>query len=287
MRFKRKKEEEIDPTTKRLLDSGVIRINSPSAPPTTTQKIKDFGMVTYDFWSGVKYIIVLSALLFWLPLFGPMLAGYVGGRRTGGPKKGLIAAIAGLLVIASAHFILTNALIPTVYSDKIFITGSIVSGLSNIHILSPYVDFIQLYWGSFFTTILGGLPYSPNSYIITVIFAYVGGIITVDKQREILRAEKKEAPSVMVNVPWGQPVRRERAAPRRSSRRAVSAPVRHTRLKDMKRINMNDKPRESSSYESVPMVKQQEPERSSFLSKLPKREVKHHSSYDDEDWELL
>ncbi len=281
MHFGRKKEEEIDPTTKQLLESGVIRINSPSAPPTATQKIKEFGRVTYDFWSGVKYIIVLSALLFWLPLFGPMLAGYVGGRRTGGPKKGLIAAITGLIVIASAHYIITNALLPAMFSDKIFITGSIVSGLSSIQILAPYTQFIELYWGSFFTSILGGLPYSPNSYIITVIFAYVGGIITIDKQREILRAENKESPSVMVNIPWTQQVRREKTPVRR-------APVKHSSFQNMRKINVNNgAPR--SSYESVPVVKQQQPaeETSFFGSKLPKRAVKHHSSYEGEDWELL
>ncbi len=283
MRFRRKKEEEIDPTTKQLLESGVIRINSPSAPPTATQKIKNFGMVTYDFWSGVKYIIVLSALLFWLPLFGPMLAGYVGGRRTGGPKKGFIAAITGIIVIASAHYIITNALLPTVLSGTFLASGSIVAGLSEIQMLAPYTNFIELYWGSFFTSILGGLPYSPNSYIITVIFAYVGGIITVDKQREIIRAENKESPSVMVNIPTTQ-IRRERE-PVRSSR----APVKHSSFQNMKKINVNNGRVPRSSYESVPLVKEQQPEeKQSFTgSRLPKREVKHHSSYEEEDWELL
>ncbi len=287
MQFRKKKQEDIDPATKRLLESGVIRINQPNAPPTATQKIKEFGMVTYDFWSGVKYIIVLTALLWWLPLFGPMLAGYVGGRRTGGPNKGLMAAITGIIVIAAAYFIYINALLPTFFSDNLHVSGAVVASLSNIQLLAPYINFMELYWGSFFTSILGGLPYSPNSYIITIIFAYVGGIITVDKQREIMRAENGLSPSIMVNVPAFIPYAREQAPVRARGQRQASAPVRNRSFQDMKRINMNRPPQKT--YQQIPVVKRQDEEQKTQLlgSRLPKRSVKHHSSYESEDWELL
>ena len=37
--------------------------------------------VVYSFWSASKYVLVLSLILWWLPMFGQMIAGYVGGRR--------------------------------------------------------------------------------------------------------------------------------------------------------------------------------------------------------------
>ncbi len=288
MRFRRKKkkEDEIDPVTKRLLDQGVIRINPPGGakPDTVGDKIKRFGTVTYDFWSGVKYIIVLSALLWWLPLFGPMLAGYVGGRRTGGPKKGLFAAIVGLIVVASAYYIISHALLPASVSGTLMAPASIVVMISEIEIIAPYASFMELYWGSFFTSVLGGLPYSPNSYILTAIFAYIGGVITVDKEREILRAENKESPNIMINVPWMtsyQPAAASvsRVAP--EQRRAAFHSKQ--RLQDMRKVNVrrNKKPRESKAVEETKRTP------SFFESQLPKRPVKHHSSLDGDDWEIL
>lgn len=39
------------------------------------------------------WMAVLSLLLFWLPLLGPLLAGFVGGRTAGSGSRGLLAAL--------------------------------------------------------------------------------------------------------------------------------------------------------------------------------------------------
>lgn len=39
------------------------------------------------------WMAVISLLLFWLPLAGPLLAGFVGGRTAGSAGRGLLAAI--------------------------------------------------------------------------------------------------------------------------------------------------------------------------------------------------
>ena len=58
------------------------------------------------------WMFVLSILLFWLPLFGPFIAGLVGGSRAGGVGKALLAAllpaiiVGGLIAVAG---ILVNA----------------------------------------------------------------------------------------------------------------------------------------------------------------------------------
>lgn len=49
--------------------------------------------VAFSFWSASKYVLILSLMLWWLPMFGQMIAGYVGGRRAGGPWKGVLASI--------------------------------------------------------------------------------------------------------------------------------------------------------------------------------------------------
>ncbi len=292
MRFRRKKkkEDEIDPVTKRLLEQGVIRINPPAGAQQETlgYKIKEFGTVTYDFWSGVKYIIVLYALLLWLPLFGPMLAGYVGGRRTGGPKKGLLAAIVGLALIIVVYYTITHALFPESVSGALTVSGTIIAAVSNIDFMAPYVNFMELYWQSFFAAIIEGLPFSPNSYVLTAIFAYIGGIISVDKEREILRAEHKESPNIMINLPWMtayQPTPVTTGAVRTNPEARRAAFNSRRRLQDMKKVQLTS---QKKQVENKRANKNDAPKGPSFFeSQLPKRPVKHHSTSDGDDWEIL
>src|SRR3989337_919678 len=53
----------------------------------------------FSFWSAVKYVTLLSILLWWLPTFGQMIAGYVGGRRAGSPWRGVAAALVPVVLI--------------------------------------------------------------------------------------------------------------------------------------------------------------------------------------------
>ena len=56
--------------------------------------------------SATLWMIGLSILLFWLPPFGPLIAGFVGGRKAGGVGPAIIAAIIPALLVAVLLFIL-------------------------------------------------------------------------------------------------------------------------------------------------------------------------------------
>jgi len=61
------------------------------------------------------WMIVLSLLLFWLPTFGPLVAGYVGGRRAGSPGRGLAAALLPMAVIGMLIWLVfAGAMLPVV-----------------------------------------------------------------------------------------------------------------------------------------------------------------------------
>jgi hypothetical protein len=45
-------------------------------------------------------MIVISILLFWLPVIGPFLGGFVGGRKAGNVKRGLAACFLPALIFA-------------------------------------------------------------------------------------------------------------------------------------------------------------------------------------------
>lgn len=57
------------------------------------------------------WMAVISLLLFWLPLIGPLLAGFVGGRTAGSAGRGFVAAILPGAVLCFILFAFGTALI--------------------------------------------------------------------------------------------------------------------------------------------------------------------------------
>ncbi len=54
---------------------------------------------------GMIWMFVISILLFWLPAFGPLIAGIVGGKIAGGVGSGMMAALLPGIFIAVALFV--------------------------------------------------------------------------------------------------------------------------------------------------------------------------------------
>jgi len=53
---------------------------------------------------GMIWMLVLSLLLFWLPAFGSLIAGIVGGKGAGGVVSGILAALLPGILLALALF---------------------------------------------------------------------------------------------------------------------------------------------------------------------------------------
>jgi len=49
---------------------------------------------------AIIWMAVISLLLFWLPLLGPLIAGLVGGKTAGSPGRGLLAAVLPAAVLS-------------------------------------------------------------------------------------------------------------------------------------------------------------------------------------------
>jgi hypothetical protein len=56
------------------------------------------------------WMFILSILLFWLPIVGPLVAGFVGGRKAGGLGNAIIAAFIPAIVFGVALFFLATLL---------------------------------------------------------------------------------------------------------------------------------------------------------------------------------
>ncbi|MBN2000016.1 hypothetical protein JW935_20855 [candidate division KSB1 bacterium] len=58
--------------------------------------------------SGMIWMLVLSLLLFWAPVIGPLLAGVVGGKKAGGVGPAIMAVfLPGILFGAVLFFLAT------------------------------------------------------------------------------------------------------------------------------------------------------------------------------------
>lgn len=60
--------------------------------------------------SAMLWMFVLSILLFWLPLIGPLIAGFVGGRKAGTLGNAIIAALLPGIVLGAIFFFFTSLL---------------------------------------------------------------------------------------------------------------------------------------------------------------------------------
>ena len=63
-----------------------------------------------DVISGALWMIFISILLFWLPLLGPLIAGFVGGRKAGGVGSAICAVFLPALLIGVFLFTFATVL---------------------------------------------------------------------------------------------------------------------------------------------------------------------------------
>jgi hypothetical protein len=59
---------------------------------------------------GMVWMFIISLLLFWLPVFGGLIAGVVGGKAAGGVGRAITAVFLPGLLLAAALFVFATLL---------------------------------------------------------------------------------------------------------------------------------------------------------------------------------
>jgi hypothetical protein len=81
---------------------------------------------------GMVWMFVLSILLFWMPVLGPLIAGFVGGRKSGSIGNAILAALLPGLIIGGAAFFFASML--TLNPLFGFLAGLGGAGLALAHV---------------------------------------------------------------------------------------------------------------------------------------------------------
>ena len=128
----------------------------------------------YSWRSSLVIALVATLLLWWLPIFGPMVSGYVSGRTSGSKYKGLLitAIVAGMIGVVSFIFTYIIA-VPT--SVTYFLSSTIVYHLGTV---SPYGAWFISAIGQMFTSFPYYLAFFPSNWAVLVAFGFVGGAMS-------------------------------------------------------------------------------------------------------------
>jgi hypothetical protein len=186
--FKRRAKTK-DQTTKSLMKSGVYRLsdeNEEREKPKRSWLLSSSSDDPFNYWSAVKYGSVLMFLLWWIPIFGPMIAGYVAGRRAGTPLKGLFAVSIPLAIVFFVATLVTIKIIPTVWFGVNLAPEAIFGALAQaVPVFGPLANFTTGYLESFIGTVQGSTGVRLDFYILGIAFAYIGGAMALQSLREM------------------------------------------------------------------------------------------------------
>ncbi len=200
--FGRNKLASQDGTTRRLQSGGVYSMGNAPHPfivdDQTVEAVKEKKI--YSFWSAVWYTSILSLLLFWFPPFGQMIAGYVGGRKAGVPWKGALAALAPMSIIFLLFILRAMGSHVSEIDWFLGFPGRGADFVSeNLPVFGPALAFMSDYLHKF-AEALWSAEFFVYPYVLTVVFGYVGGIMSLQHRRE-MEAEGKDHPFFPVTLP--------------------------------------------------------------------------------------
>ena len=137
----------------------------------------------YDLRSGVLLTFILLFVAGWIPMFGQMIAGYVGGRKAGSPYRGFAAAAIAtfsmlfLLVIISASLESINAAL----------LANPDAEIAALKESSPFIGQMAEISIGYLREIFGGanMTIDFGMYMLTIVFGVIGGVLADQTRKEM------------------------------------------------------------------------------------------------------
>jgi hypothetical protein len=82
--------------------------------------------------AGLFWMLIISILLFWIPTIGPLIAGIVGGKKSGGVGNAIIAALLPAILMGGLLFLFGSALTGAPIIGIVAGMGAFVLVVSNV-----------------------------------------------------------------------------------------------------------------------------------------------------------
>ncbi|MEM3341410.1 MAG: hypothetical protein QW728_01825, partial [Thermoplasmata archaeon] len=144
---------------------------------------------------GLKYLLGFGIFLWWLPIWGPMIAGYIGGKKAGSPGRGFVAAF-----IPSSVFVILIwgsylGWIPIDFQTILDIPETTRRWLEARNLTGmPFLDMLLET-----LTVAASRDISP--FGVLILFAIIGGALADEKEKVITATIRKEIVMEEVGVP--------------------------------------------------------------------------------------
>lgn len=171
-------------------------------PKQVDKRKKPFlGGKPYSILSASKYILMISLMLYWLPLVGQMIGGFIGGRRAGSPFRAILAAFIPIAVLFCISAALQSGIIPIKLQNGTYLAYVLIEqALEKLPVASVYVNFATTYVGSFINELKTATSLKLGNYLITIAFSYVGGILSDQSRRELEYVSRYGSPTTNILV---------------------------------------------------------------------------------------
>jgi hypothetical protein len=77
-------------------------------------------------------MFLISILLFWLPVIGPFLAGYIGGKKAGSVENALLAVFLPAIIVGALIFAFSALLLGLPLIGFLFALGGVAASLIHV-----------------------------------------------------------------------------------------------------------------------------------------------------------
>jgi hypothetical protein len=142
---------------------------------------KSHDVTVYSQSKGILYSVIFSLLLWWIPVAGPSIAGYLGGRKSGTVGKALVSGFVSTAIIVLVTFALSpfkGGVLGA--SGTYFSTGMLQFSQSNLIAFSGILNDLYTSYGIIKTFAI----IMPGSLLLLNIFSFTGGYYSNFKMQE-------------------------------------------------------------------------------------------------------
>lgn len=177
MLFRKRHSDFGDPTTNKLLKKGVYNFDN-------GEYVDDDRHISFferNMVVGMWYVFILSVLLWWLPVFGQMIAGYLGGRKAGTSIRGVFVTLIPCFIIIILLVLIDVGLLPSL-GGLAAIPSSLIGGVGSV---SPQAG---AYIAGIYNSLLALMGLNGNGIIVIMVFGLIGGMMADMNKKEVAQA---------------------------------------------------------------------------------------------------